>query len=256
MSDFASESGRWYRRDGSPCHEVPRAKGDGVRPTTLRDARKMGLLPSVTMITSLASRPGLDLWKQRQVLMAALTTTRRDDETDEQLVARVILDSREQAKRAAERGTAIHAAIECSYRGDPFPEDFEPWVRMVRQSLPQRNYEQERSFAHALGFGGKVDLFTRDGDGEVYDFKTKDGDLSGVEVYDEQIMQLAAYRFGLRLPLASCVNVFISRDEPTVLIKRHSPEDLARGWNQFFALLAYWQHTTGHYCATREAVSA
>ena len=40
----------WYDLDGQPCHEVPRAKGDGMRPTTLADARKLHLLPSVTNV--------------------------------------------------------------------------------------------------------------------------------------------------------------------------------------------------------------
>ena len=37
-------SEHWYSRDGRPAYEVESAKGM-MRPTTLRDARKLGLVP-------------------------------------------------------------------------------------------------------------------------------------------------------------------------------------------------------------------
>lgn len=54
----------WYFPDGTPLHEVPRADGKGQRPTSLRDARKLGLFPSVTNVLSILAKPGLDAWKQ------------------------------------------------------------------------------------------------------------------------------------------------------------------------------------------------
>ncbi len=38
-----SQSTHWYKADGSPCHRLPRAGGDGLRPTTLRDAKRLRL---------------------------------------------------------------------------------------------------------------------------------------------------------------------------------------------------------------------
>ena len=248
MTDFAAESGHWYTRAGEPAYEVPNKSKGGMRPTTVRDAKALDLVPSVTTITSLAAKPGLDIWKQRQVLLAALTLPRIDGEDVDAFAVRVAADSREQAKKAAERGTAIHAAIEQSFRGEPFAEECRPWVLRVRDALATRFYPAswapERSFAAALGYGGKVDLWSSVGDGIVLDFKTKDGDLAGgIQVYDEQYMQLAAYRVGLGLPLARCANVFISRDEPIVMVKEHSQADLERGWAQFYCLLCFWHAT-------------
>lgn len=261
MSDFAAESGHFYHRDGSPAYEVPNKSKGGMRPTTVRDAKALDLVPSVTTITALAARPGLDIWKQKQVLLAALTLPRVAGEDVDAFAVRVAADSREQAKKAAERGTAIHAAIEQSFRGEPFSEECRPWVEAVRSALPDLPWGTERSFAHPLGFGGKVDLWAQDyqirGAGRVLDFKTKDGDLAGgIQVYDEQYMQLAAYRVGLGLPAATCANVFISRDEPVVLVKEHSQADLERGWNQFLALLTYWHVTHGRALPTASALLA
>ena len=56
---FAAESGHWYQADGTPAYEIVGANGK-MRPTTLRDARKLNLYPSVTTIIRLMDAPGLD----------------------------------------------------------------------------------------------------------------------------------------------------------------------------------------------------
>ena len=66
-------SSHWYFPDGTPLHQVPRADGKGSRPTSLRDARKLGLFPSVTNVLSILAKPGLEAWKQEQAILAART---------------------------------------------------------------------------------------------------------------------------------------------------------------------------------------
>ena len=58
-------------------HTVPSAKGE-ARATTLRDARKLGLLPSVTNVLGVINKPELVEWKMTQAVLAALTLPRRD----------------------------------------------------------------------------------------------------------------------------------------------------------------------------------
>jgi len=53
----------------------PSLRGE-PRPTTLRDARKLGLLPSVTNILNVIAKPELTAWLQEQAVMAALTLPR------------------------------------------------------------------------------------------------------------------------------------------------------------------------------------
>jgi hypothetical protein len=55
-------SSHWYSLDGKPCHTVPNKDGDGTRTTTLRDARKLQLLPSVTTIIGILDKPQLTKW--------------------------------------------------------------------------------------------------------------------------------------------------------------------------------------------------
>ncbi len=63
----ASESNHWYTRDGVPMYTVEAKKG-GQRNTTLRDARTMNLVPSVTTILNIAAKPALLAWMQQQVM--------------------------------------------------------------------------------------------------------------------------------------------------------------------------------------------
>ena len=54
---IVKESTHWYAEDGTPVYEVPTAKGDAWRKTTLRDARQMQLAPGVTTIIRCAAAP-------------------------------------------------------------------------------------------------------------------------------------------------------------------------------------------------------
>lgn len=247
----ASESLHWYRRDGTPQYTVEAAKG-GQRATTLRDARKMNLVPSVTTIMSCAAKPGLEAWKLNQMLLAALTLPRAPEETEESYVNRIVSDSKEQAKQAAERGTRIHEAVESFYEGILIADMAEYQLGVgeeIKNKYGLDDFQAEKAFAHELGFGGKVDLHSRAyKDGLVLDVKSKEfTDPTKVEAYDEHLMQLSAYRVGLGLPKAECANVFVSVTEPgLVVIKEWSQEELERGWTMFSSLLAYWQAKNNH----------
>lgn len=245
----ASESLHWYRRDGTPQYSVEAAKG-GMRATTLRDARKMNLIPSVTTIIKCAASPGLEAWKLNQMLLAALTLPRGQDESEESFVSRVVADSKEHAKMAAERGTRVHAAVEKHYEGEVDESMLEYQLgvsKAIQAHFGELEFIAEKSFGHELGFGGKVDLHAP---GVVLDIKSKEftsKTIDKVEAYDEHMMQLAAYRVGLGMPLARCANVFASVTEPGLCkIVEWSAQDLDRGWLMFESLLKFWQAKNQH----------
>lgn len=248
----AAESNHWYHRSGSPAYSVIGANGK-ERPTTLRDARKMSLVPSVTTIIKSAASPGLEAWKLNQMMLAALTLPRVADEPEEEFISRIQRDSKEHAKMAAERGTNVHTAIENMYSGVMHAEYAEHQAgvyREIEKEYGVTEFQPEKAFAHAFGFGGKLDLFTPNYQdrGLVIDIKTKEfSDPSKVVGYDEHMMQLAAYRVGVDLPNADCANVFVSVTVPgLVVIHKWSQEDLARGWVMFESLLKFWQAKNQH----------
>ena len=247
----ASESQHWYTRTGDPAYTVKNKEGH-QRPTTLRDARKLGLVPSVTTIIKCAASPGLEAWKLQQMMLAALTLPRAPEETEESFISRIQADSKEQAKMAAERGSEVHAALESFFETRHVTTKFSPAVLGTETEIVKvfgdLTWSAEKSFA-MNGFGGKVDLHSRDGQGVVIDFKTKEftsESLDKAQGFDEHAMQLAAYRVGLEIPQARCANVFVSVTEPgLVVVKEWDQEDLDRGWKMFSSLLEFWYAKSG-----------
>ena len=248
----ASESQHWYTKTGDPAYTVKNKDGH-QRPTTLRDARKLGLVPSVTTIIKCAASPGLEAWKLQQMMLAALTLPRAPEESEESFISRIQADSKEQAKMAAERGSEVHAALESFFETRHVHSRHSDIVLRTEESVVKHfgdlEWCVEKSFGHSMGFGGKVDLHSRDGQGVVADFKTKEfttENMDKVQGYDEHLMQLAAYRIGLNLPEARCANIFVSVTEPgLVVIREWTQEDLKRGTAMFESLLNYWYAKSG-----------
>ena len=246
----ASESNHWYTRDGVPMYTVEAKKG-GQRNTTLRDARTMSLVPSVTTVLNIAAKPALLAWMQQQVLYAALTLPRRPDEPEKEYIDRIINDSKEQGRSAADAGTDIHASIQGFYEGrstGKHAEMVSACASAIENWVGPRTWISERAFAHEAGFGGKCDLYCAEDGGFVADIKTKEfTDPDKIGGYDDHMMQLAAYRVGLGVPTARCANVFVSRNVPGLVVVKEWPiEQLDTGWQMFMHLLSFWQLKNNH----------
>jgi hypothetical protein len=241
------ESQHWYDRSGRPCYEQVTKTG-GLRPTDIRDARKLGLLPSVTTVLSVLAKPALTAWLVEQGILAALTLPRIDGESERAFLDRVREDSKAQTKAAAEEGTRIHDAIECHFKSQPVPAKYVPHVRAAIDELCRlfpgiEDWRAEDSFAHELGFGGKVDLHSPS-TGIVVDFKGKDGDFTDdKKLAFDQHYQLAAYNRGLKLPPNICANLFVSRTHPGKVASHvWKREQVDQGWRVFDAALTVWKH--------------
>jgi hypothetical protein len=242
-----AESQHWYDRNGRPCYEQTTKTG-GLRPTDLRDARKLGLLPSVTTVLSVLAKPALTTWLVEQGIMAALTLPRIAGESERAFLDRVREDSKAQTKAAAEEGTRIHDAIECHFKRQTVPAQYAAHVSAVVDELQQlfpniADWRAEDSFAHELGFGGKVDLHSPS-TGIVVDFKGKDGDFTdGKRLAYDQHFQLAAYNRGLIIAPNMCANLFVSRTHPGKVASHvWKREQIDQGWQVFDAALAVWKH--------------
>ncbi|CAB5220082.1 hypothetical protein UFOVP239_47 [uncultured Caudovirales phage] len=248
----SAESVHWYRQDGAPQYTV-KAKNGTDRSTTLKDARTMNLVPSVTTILKISAKPGLEAWKLEQMLLAALTLPKRAEETEKEFINRVVADSKETGKQAAERGTRIHESIEKWFTGNQKVEHreiskaFAETISSHFKTPEDQPWQVERAFASGLGYGGKIDLYCEPDmvaqTGIVIDAKTKEfGPDDSIAAYDEHLMQLAAYRYGLGLNHARCANVFASVTYPGLIkVVEWPEEDLKRGWEMFQCLLKFWK---------------
>lgn len=240
------DSGHWYTREGACAYDQPTQKG-GTRGTTLADARKLGLVPSVTTVLSVLAKPQLTTWMVEQGIMAALTLPRRESEAERDFLARIREDSKAQTKAASEEGTRIHDAIECAFKGRHVPPEYMPHVSGVVAELARlfptvTDWRAEDSFAHTLGYGGKVDLHSPS-TGIVVDFKGKDGDFTdGKKLAYDQHYQLAAYQIGLHLPHNVCANLFVSRTHPGKVASHvWKASEIEHGWQVFEAALRLWK---------------
>lgn len=241
----AAEWTHWYDREGRPVYEMPYADpSKGMRPVTLADARKLNLYPGVTGIINCAAKPGLERWKVIQGILSALTLPKIEGESLDAFAERAMKDSQEQARKAAEKGTAIHAAIEKFYASRSVDVDTLVFVngveKEVGQKYPNQDWLAEKSFASNWGYGGKVDLVSPE---VIIDFKTKEfSDTIKKLAWDEHAMQLAANRMATGYLAAKCANVFVSTSVPGLVHIHEWPEpDLFNALAKFQALLAYWQ---------------
>lgn len=252
----------WYQQDGTPLYTVPKATGKGERDTTLADARKLNLVPSVTTVMQMAAKPGLDVWKENQILEAASTWPYSPGDDLVAWKSQIRLASKQIAMQAAKRGNEIHDGLEKLFKGQnfsDFPQETEEEklnfeiIMQAYASLKvpfnrRTDWIAEASFCKD-GYGGKVDLHAQAYDNDVIlDFKTKDKDAKGfkqiekdAKKYNEHCMQLAAYRHGLSLPNARCYILFISTQEPGLTYLHEWPEEeLQRGLKMFNSLRDYW----------------
>ena len=240
MKENTSESGHWYLPNGSPAYTIIGKSTGRERPTTLADARKLGLLPSVTTIINTIQKAGLDTWKQQQVLLAALTLPRLPDEPESDWLTRVMQDSKATGREAAERGTQIHGVIEAFYEGVYIPE-LPTYVRAVETAINEHFGSQlwvsEKSFARG-GYGGKCDLIAKNC---VIDFKTTEKDLDKLDYYFDHQMQLAAYRQGFEMPTARCAIVYVNALQNKAKLVEIPEDDLRIGWDCFTHLLAFYR---------------
>ena len=245
MADYSSESGHWYDpKTGEPRYTYRNAKGE-EKNTTLREARKYGWVPSVTGVMDGAMRWNLVNWMVDQGILAALTMPRNENEPEEEYIKRIKTDSKEQAKKAAERGKIIHGYVERGFLGLEIEPEGKPFFESARKALYEAcgdvEWKAEKSFATSR-FGGKVDLHS---DRHVIDAKSTDKDLSKIQIWDDHAIQVGTYREGLKIGHAQGGILYIHTKTAESKLIWISESDLVKGWKCFSALLDYWYAKSG-----------
>jgi hypothetical protein len=256
----------WYTREGLPCHKQPNKKNGGDRDTTLHDAKRLSLLPSVTAITAIMANNGLDFYKKQAVAKAAYACPVSSFETEDEYISHVIKKADEPMQLAQDFGTLIHARLD-SILGDNgsvaegemvmLPEGREvPLASIIDPALDvihELNLEfrsTERILTSRLGYAGTSDVLAmKNGMPIIVDYKTKKTtEGEPIVPYPEQKMQIAAYWHAafpvwLDSPMGGC-NVFISSTEPgRVEAHWYESEELEHAWETFKACLALWKQS-------------
>ena len=248
MTDkHTSESGHWYTQEGEPMYTIVGANGK-ERNTTLADARKLGLVPSVTGIIGVSAKPGLEEWKIKEGIKSAMVLNIESDETIDEYVRRCREHSKLVGQKSAERGSEIHYEIEEGFASGKESDSYLAILDWLDTHYPLETWIAEESFCAKEGYGGKIDLYSESG--IFIDFKTKD-DLRGKDpkrlVFDEHGMQLSAYVQGCGFDKAERFSIFVDR-EVTSLIACHvwDEETHSKHKDMFNALLTYWKLTKNY----------
>jgi hypothetical protein len=246
---FPPDSAHWYERTGAAMHTVLSAKGE-LRRTTLRDARKLSLLPSVTNILGVIAKPELMAWLQEQAVLAALTLPRKPGEGEAEFAQRVVADALSERDAAANFGGAFHHGAERVARTlevDP-ADELAPWLNLYRdwfQANCVRLLWTEQVLVNTeLGYAGTADLLIEhQAHGlTLVDLKTQGVKAAtGPSTYKSWGYQLAAYRRALGKPV-TCLNLIVNSREPHPPVEAAwSEAEMARCWMGFEAALALWR---------------
>ena len=253
LSKQTASGAHWYTAEGRPLHTTTKADGIGMRPTTLRDARKLMLLPSVTGVIGVLDKPALATWKAKQAALAAEKYPRTKDESEKYWLSRVLQASKEETSKAANLGGQIHDALEQADKTgtyDPIMADYvKPTLDWTAKEGIIQTEREVTVVNTEYGYAGRVDAFFTDTDGclGILDYKsrkTKPG--LAIKPYDGQAMQLAAYavaKYGIEnLPRVRALNIYISTTEPGRM-HVHPYTDLTNDWDAFVAALVLWRYT-------------
>lgn len=224
---ITTKSSHWYDgQTGEPRYEIPCKTRDGTRAVTIKDARAMALVPSVTTISGdTLPAEGLVRWKIEQAVIAAnACQPAPSPDTLEwyEWFSRVMELANDETALRADLGERLHAAIvqyeQCQQL--PLTQDIQPLFESYlswRKSTVRKIHRAEDYVPPTRGYGGRFDVIADLNEGRaIIDYKTKKTKL-GKDVFkgNEYGLQLAAYAQALQLaPETKLLNVIISTTEP------------------------------------------
>lgn len=230
----------WYDKDGAPRYEIEGKSG--LRPTTLRDARKHGWVPSVSTVwKDVVAAPGLARWSQGLLFETMYLNQLHGPETEHEYRKRVFDIYKVESLKAAERGTMIHGILENYFANGKGEPGYGSLIKGTEAKLLEvcgkQDWKIEHSFAHQLGFGGKIDIHS---DEWMVDFKTKElDDGKKPDMYDAYGVQLAAYDHGMGGG-RKLLNLFISVSSPGYVYP-YQWEDKEGLFKMFSTALDLWK---------------
>jgi hypothetical protein len=245
-------NGHWYDAEGRSAHVIIGANGK-ERNTTVSDARKIGLLPSVTSIIGVLDKPQLTSWKIEQAIMSSLTLPKEADETLETYARRVVKDSKESTTKAAEHGTKMHEQAENILMGravckdeylQPYIETFKKWA----DENVEKTYWCEKALVGA-GYAGRCDAYVKlKGIGDaIVDLKNRKVNPKYEPFYDTDCAQIFAYLSASENPRAAGVSIVLaSNDSSKIMTKVWDKDELYQAGIAFCAMQKVWAWVKGY----------
>ena len=237
----------WYDRDGKAHHDAG-----------LREARKLGLLPSPTTIMGVLNQPGLTAWKQNNILKAALDVTDAQKEGSDldQLAKQVVEDLYQQNSQVTDRGTAIHLGAEQILKDEEWDTADQQLVALnewAQSNVLDVRFTEEVLVNNERGYAGTMDALIEHREHGLIgiDYKSQNckqnakGDYKPA-YYKTWPLQGAAYRecIDRELPFMSVV---VNKNGPEIFEKRWDDEVVDKAFDAFLNLHAIWCWEKNYY---------
>lgn len=273
------DTSHWYSRTGASVHQVPmKTDATRLRNTTITDARKMNLLPSVSNYLNVVANEGLNQWKMGQIAITAATLGRQAGEEDETFADRIIHEAMSYTRSKADFGVGMHAAIEDYLLGGILPSEQEFPVPQVLEFWPpvqewlDNNIDEvvasEYVVVNSRGYAGQVDLKVQlkgeaaatammtnpNFEGRIIlDYKTRNHkDNEPMPSHEREVWQGAAYSAadpcthegGKLLPFA---NLYISsRKSGVIRFLPYTEAEMEEALRAFGHIMALWKIIKGY----------
>jgi len=221
----------------------------------LRDARKVGALPSPTTVLSILGSPGLKWYFRRQIWEATCTTPRPPGMADEDYWELCQKWADEHGQAARDRGGDFHSLVQ-KFHMKPFAQPMR--ASMMSQDdplLPQfiaytdwyfKNVKRSIMVEHAVvgeGYAGRVDHVAEMMDGQIACLDVKTQDITKKKkftYYSSWSCQLGAYAGAIKPMPDVLISIGVSSKEPVVVEAYEWPKSPAYYHDIFLGLLKYW----------------
>lgn len=223
---------------GKRVDSIPTKDGKKTKAPNINDAIALGLVPSVTEVINVVSKPFLLSWLQVQAFNSAWDSAQTPIPKEE---AWKLYE--QQSAMARDKGSDIHDKIS-RLEETPLTKPTIDWLKSKYTSL-----EHEVMFATRL-YGGTIDLIgTLDtGQVDVLDVKSVGKKR---DPYDSEAQQIVAYRNYIKqsrnINVRACINIYISQETGEILnIHDWETSDLIRAEDTFYAIHNLWQRLNGY----------
>lgn len=225
--------GHWYKEDGSPCFKVPYAdKKKGLKDTTIVDARKLGLYPSVTEVIKILSKFGLQDWAVDQHLHIVYDNQYLLKNTKEMFFNKVKSKAKVEMEKPSSDGSELHEFLEKHFKNlidintldsnvINLINNVQKWLDVNKLKVVHSEY---RIIPKQCGYGGTIDLVCEDINKKIVlvDFKSTEfekldkitGKISkkALKPYQDHFMQLCAYLKGYTSNRGRLINLYLDRN--------------------------------------------
>lgn len=256
----------WYNHIGEPCYG-----------TGLREARKMGYLPSITSIDKVIANTGLDIWKQNIILKTAMMNPQPQNGLmdDEEYINFIKTEAFRDSKQKAKLGTVVHHMAERYIKGLSLffignrPDVWDIFAPL-KEWIDYNLLKPETGFMHnegaevilvsdTFGYAGKADFKGKlhIKKNVILDFKTtflsekdikKDGHLKKAKLYDSWPRQLVALDMctdSKEVNILMSVVISTNKDFPGVWTHEWDNASIGKAWTEFTGALNIYRSIKG-----------